>query len=93
MAASATSCFGRLLSSLLVLLLVGAPFYADGATTSAEKNVPEWASNNALQLTLSTKPGLQFTTIPLTENLGLNESQSTRGVSDDVSSRPCEHNR
>ncbi|KAF4510819.1 hypothetical protein G6O67_002682 [Ophiocordyceps sinensis] len=80
MAASATSCFGRLLSSLLVLLLVGAPFYADGATTSAEKNVPEWASNNALQLTLSTKPGLQFTTIPLTENLGLNESQSTRGI-------------
>ncbi|PHH69342.1 hypothetical protein CDD80_6817 [Ophiocordyceps camponoti-rufipedis] len=50
------------------------------ATISAEKDVPEWASSNALQLTLSSKPGLQFTTIPLTENLGLNESDHVRGI-------------
>ncbi|PHH68379.1 hypothetical protein CDD83_6133 [Cordyceps sp. RAO-2017] len=74
----------RALALLLLLLLLLAPAPAlsadGGATTSAEKDVPDWASNNALQLTLSTKPGLQFTTIPLTENLGLNESERTRGV-------------
>ncbi|KAJ6439677.1 RING finger domain-containingprotein [Purpureocillium lavendulum] len=53
----------------------------DGAvTTSAETEVPEWASNNALQLTLSSQPGLQLTTIPLTSNLGLNESSPARGI-------------
>ncbi|RDA94792.1 hypothetical protein CP533_4264 [Ophiocordyceps camponoti-saundersi (nom. inval.)] len=65
---------------LALLFCLYASLAAAAATTSAEKDVPQWASNNALQLTLSTKPGLQFTTIPLTENLGLNESDHVRGV-------------
>ncbi|RCI16378.1 hypothetical protein L249_2454, partial [Ophiocordyceps polyrhachis-furcata BCC 54312] len=77
--------FRRAFSSSAPLLIalvffLCASLAAAAATTSAEKDVPLWASNNALQLTLSTKPGLQFTTIPLTENLGLNESDHVRGV-------------
>ncbi|PNY29558.1 Protein goliath [Tolypocladium capitatum] len=79
MAMPAVSCSGRLLS-LLLLLCALALAVDGGATTFAEQQVPKWASKNALHLTLSTQPGLQFTTIPLTENLGLNESDRTRGI-------------
>ncbi|KND94299.1 Protein goliath [Tolypocladium ophioglossoides CBS 100239] len=81
MAMPTISCSGRLTSLLFTLLCAVAVVAADGgATTSAQQDVPQWASNNALQLTLSTQPGLQFTTIPITENLGLNESDRTRGI-------------
>ncbi|GJN74299.1 RING finger domain-containingprotein [Purpureocillium lilacinum] len=81
----AVPSFGRAsrLTTLLSALLFAAAFVgADdgGVTTEAESEVPEWASNNALQLTLSAQPGLQLTTIPLTSNLGLNESSPARGI-------------
>ncbi|PFH55813.1 hypothetical protein XA68_17573 [Ophiocordyceps unilateralis] len=74
----------RWASSPAAVIALGLILYASvaaaAASISAEKDLPEWASSNALQLTLSTKPGLQFTTIPLTENLGLNESDHVRGI-------------
>ncbi|RDA87338.1 hypothetical protein CP532_2610 [Ophiocordyceps camponoti-leonardi (nom. inval.)] len=76
----AFSSSASLLLSVALVFFLCASLAAAAATTSAEKDVPQWASDNALQLTLSTKPGLQFTTIPLTENLGLNESDRVRGV-------------
>lgn len=62
-------------------VVVAATTAAATAITSTEKGVPQWASRNALQLTLSAQPGLQFTTIPLTEHLGLNRSDRSRKVS------------
>ncbi|KAM5355653.1 hypothetical protein ACJ41O_002299 [Fusarium nematophilum] len=52
----------------------------DDVTTWAGSDVPEWATASSMQLTLSTKPGQQFAVIPLTPNLGLNDS--TGRVSD-----------
>ncbi|KAF7559896.1 hypothetical protein G7046_g4257 [Stylonectria norvegica] len=56
----------------------------DGVTTSSEKNAPEWAADNSMQLTQSTGHGdwrpIQYTVIPLTENLGLNESGRYREI-------------
>lgn len=54
------------------------------ATTSNEADGPDWTASNALQLNLSVTPGewlpQQYTVVPLTENLGLNESKGARGV-------------
>lgn len=43
-------------------------------STWAETEIPEWASVNGMQLSLSSNDGLQFAVIPLTPNLGLNDS-------------------
>jgi hypothetical protein len=53
--------------------------YADDLeiSTRPETEVPDWATANAMQLSLSENPGLQFAVIPLTQNLGLN---ATTGV-------------
>ena len=50
--------------------------YADDRdiSTWAETEVPDWATANAMQLSLSANPGLQFAVIPLTPNLGLNDT-------------------
>lgn len=49
--------------------------YADDndISTWAETEVPDWATANAMQLSLSAS-GLQFAVIPLTPNLGLNDT-------------------
>ncbi|KAH6610163.1 ring finger domain-containing [Trichoderma cornu-damae] len=56
----------------------------DGVTTSPQSNVPpEWATNAALQMNLSTPGGqtnpLEYTVIPLIPNVGLNPSNSSSG--------------
>ena len=71
---------------LSALLCVMVPVNAvDEVVTSAEYDTPEWATDNAMQLTLSSRDGgdspLQYTVIPLTESLGLNESDRYREVS------------
>ena len=50
--------------------------YADDRdiSTRPETEVPDWATANAMQLSLSANPGLQFAVIPLTQNLGLNDT-------------------
>ncbi|KAF4996519.1 hypothetical protein FDECE_12399 [Fusarium decemcellulare] len=63
-------------ASVLACVLTAA-LAQDDVTTSAESDVPEWATASAMQLSLSTSPGgLQFAVIPLTPNLGLNDSTS-----------------
>jgi hypothetical protein len=42
-------------------------------STWSETEVPDWATANAMQLSLSGS-GLQFAVIPLTPNLGLNDT-------------------
>lgn len=53
-------------------------------TTSAEMEVPEWAGDSAMQLTLSSSKGgdspLQYTVTPLTKGIGLNQSDQEREV-------------
>lgn len=76
---------GRSMPSILIPLICAVlAVLADDTTTSAEQDVPDWAAENAMQLTLSTSAGdwvpLQYTVIPLTQNLGLNESGRARGV-------------
>lgn len=74
----------RIVIALLGLLAAFASCQDGTASTSAEKDVPQWAAKNGMQMNLSIPGGqsspLQYTVIPLTENLGLNESQRTRGV-------------
>ncbi|KAL6413844.1 hypothetical protein AUP68_03371 [Ilyonectria robusta] len=52
--------------------------------STPEKDVPEWAAVSAMQLTLSNSNGkwspLQFTVLPLTDSLGLNGTQTDRGI-------------
>jgi hypothetical protein len=54
------------------------------ASISAHDDVPQWASDNSMQLELSTQHGewipVQYTVIPLTENIGLNESARDRVI-------------
>lgn len=49
------------------------------------KDVLDWQRKSEMQLLISASEGdpvpLSYTVIPLTTNLGLNESQLTRGVS------------
>lgn len=78
-ATSTVPAAGKMASLPVALACAVVAVLANGsATTSAEKDVPEWASGKAMQLTLSTSAGdwlpLQCTVIPLTENVGLNES-------------------
>lgn len=67
---------------MLMVLIIGLAFGDSNdydATTSAELDVPQWTLSNTLVLNLSTSPGewlpQQFAIVPLTENLGLNESE------------------
>ncbi|KAF5020842.1 hypothetical protein F66182_7125 [Fusarium sp. NRRL 66182] len=46
----------------------------DVVSTWPENEIPSWATANGMQLSLSANPGLQFAVIPLTPNLGLNDS-------------------
>ncbi|KAF4983121.1 hypothetical protein FZEAL_1388 [Fusarium zealandicum] len=53
----------------------------DSVETFAEaSDVPDWATASAMQLSLSTRPGLQFTVVPLTQIMGLNDSKSAEIV-------------
>ncbi|OAA80192.1 Zinc finger, RING/FYVE/PHD-type [Akanthomyces lecanii RCEF 1005] len=51
----------------------------DISTTSPETDTPGWLQKESLALTLvnSATPGLQYPVLPLTSNMGLNESQNT----------------
>lgn len=72
---------GKLAFLLALLACVMTSVLADNeVSTHAEAEVPDWAIDSAMQLSLSTKEGLQFTVLPLTENLGLNDSGRVQDV-------------
>ncbi|KJZ75059.1 hypothetical protein HIM_05545 [Hirsutella minnesotensis 3608] len=77
--AASTSCIARW---LIALFICGAGLVvADGgAQTWPSNDGAQSAIGNALQLTLSSKPGLQFATMPLTVNVGLNGSGPAHGI-------------
>ncbi|CAM1504202.1 Fc.00g017930.m01.CDS01 [Cosmosporella sp. VM-42] len=80
MATSTIPGVGKMASILVALVCAITSVVADDeVTTSAETDVPEWASANAMWLTLSTSP-TQFTVIPLTGSMGLNESDVSRNI-------------
>jgi hypothetical protein len=66
---------GRVALFLSILACTLTTVHADNndITTWAETEVPDWATANAMQLSLSAS-GLQFAVIPLTPNLGLNDT-------------------
>lgn len=75
-------CLGRL---LLLLSFVSGALADDSSDeqpviTSAEKDLPNWATDNTLQLELSTD-STNYAIIPLTANLGRGGSSVGRGVS------------
>lgn len=86
MAGLLASLGGRLWSILLVVVLASLVSAQDDIAvfTSANKEVPDWARPNALELQLTSQPrGLspvKFTVIPLTASLGLNGTGEVRGV-------------
>jgi hypothetical protein len=57
------------------------------ATSWADDDVPEWATENPMHLALSLGGvdllAQEYTMIPLTRNIGANESAASRGVSAD----------
>ncbi|RBR12380.1 uncharacterized protein FIESC28_08640 [Fusarium coffeatum] len=67
---------GRMALYLSILACTLTTVHADDRdiSTWAETEVPDWATANAMQLSLSANPGLQFAVIPLTPNLGLNDT-------------------
>ncbi|KAH7155250.1 hypothetical protein B0J13DRAFT_437522 [Dactylonectria estremocensis] len=78
-----------LLYSLLACALTGVLALDDyDVISTAEKDVPEWAAISAMQLTLTNSNGkwspLQFTVLPLTDSLGLNGTQTDRGVCESI---------
>ncbi|KAK1245377.1 hypothetical protein MKX08_005006 [Trichoderma sp. CBMAI-0020] len=74
--------YSVLLAALGLLVAATSADDSDNITTSAETDVPpDWATNDALQMNLST-PGaqpnpLQFTVIPLIPSAGTNQSSSS----------------
>jgi hypothetical protein len=72
---AAISRTGRVALFLSILACTLTTVHADNndITTWAETEVPDWATANAMQLSLSAS-GLQFAVIPLTPNLGLNDT-------------------
>jgi len=74
---------------LTVALALGAGLpttvMAQDATIAAMTDVPEWGVDSAMQLSLFTAVGdplpLQYIVMPLTQSLGLNQSDLARGVS------------
>ena len=73
------------MASLLLALALAAGVMAQDATISAMTDVPEWGVDSAMQLSLFTARGdqlpLQYIVMPLTQSLGLNQSDLARGVS------------
>lgn len=74
--------YSVLLAALGFLVAATSADDSDNITTSAETDVPpDWATNDALQMNLSTPGGqpnpLQFTVIPLIPNAGTNQSSSS----------------
>ncbi|WZH40179.1 E3 ubiquitin ligase SDIR1 [Fusarium acuminatum] len=67
---------GRMALFITILVCTITTVLADDTeiSTWAETEIPEWASVNGMQLSLSSNDGLQFAVIPLTPNLGLNDS-------------------
>ncbi|KAH7180866.1 hypothetical protein DER46DRAFT_583875 [Fusarium sp. MPI-SDFR-AT-0072] len=67
---------GRMALSISIIASTLTGVLADDTEVStwAETEIPEWATINGMQLSLSANPGLQFAVIPLTSNLGLNDS-------------------
>ncbi|KAM3454803.1 hypothetical protein MY3296_002781 [Beauveria thailandica] len=51
----------------------------DISTTSPQTDTPDWLASESLSLTLvnSATPGLQYPVLPLTSNMGMNESLNT----------------
>jgi hypothetical protein len=73
--------YSILLAALGLLVAATSADDSDNITTSAETDVPpDWATNDALQMNLSTPGGqsnpLQYTVIPLIPNTGANQSSS-----------------
>jgi hypothetical protein len=64
-----------LILSILACALTTVHADDDDISTWPETEVPDWATANAMQLSLSAT-GLQFAVIPLTPNLGLNDNRS-----------------
>ncbi|KAG8674360.1 hypothetical protein FPOAC2_00374 [Fusarium poae] len=62
-----------LILSILACALTTVHADDDDISTWPETEVPDWATANAMQLSLSAT-GLQFAVIPLTPNLGLNDT-------------------
>jgi hypothetical protein len=67
---------GRMALFISILACTLTDVHADDTEVStwAETEIPEWATINGMHLSLSANPGLQFAVIPLTPNLGLNDS-------------------
>ncbi|KAF4970936.1 hypothetical protein FSARC_2132 [Fusarium sarcochroum] len=66
---------GRMSFFLSILACILTTVLADDeVSTSAETEIPDWATANGMQLSLSANSGLQFAVIPLTPNLGMNDS-------------------
>lgn len=67
----------------LLVALAGATLAA-AALIKPENDVPSWASDSTMQLSLSSSRGsllpVDYNIVPLTENLGLNGSEVVRGV-------------
>lgn len=73
--------YSILLAALGLLVAATSADDSDNITTSAESDTPpEWSTNDALQMNLSTPGGqtnpLQYTVIPLIPNAGTNQSSS-----------------
>ena len=68
----------------LLALVVGFGGMAAAQTVSPENDVPSWAVDSTMQLSLSSDNGeilpLDYTIIPSTQNAGLNGSYVVRGV-------------
>ncbi|RGP80350.1 e3 ubiquitin- ligase sdir1 [Fusarium longipes] len=66
---------GRMALFLSILACTSTIVHAEDndVSTWSENEVPEWATANAMQLSLSGS-GLQFAVIPLTQGLGLNDT-------------------
>ncbi|KAL7902604.1 hypothetical protein HDV63DRAFT_23852 [Trichoderma sp. SZMC 28014] len=76
------SVYSVLLAALGLLVAATSADDSDNLSTSTETDVPpNWATNDALQMNLSTPGGqpnpLQFTVIPLIPNAGTNQSSSS----------------
>ncbi|OHF00408.1 hypothetical protein CORC01_04389 [Colletotrichum orchidophilum] len=73
------------MASLLLQILACAvvSVMAQAVTITPENEIPSWSEKSAMQMSLSTAGGtvpLSFIVMPLTENLGLNQSDVVRGA-------------
>lgn len=72
----------------LFLAVNAAIVAAQVPSISPENEVPIWAADSTMQLSLSSMRGdvlpLDYTVIPSTENLGLNQTEIARGVQSSI---------